>query len=221
MNILFEDEHIIIVNKAPGLPVQEGKNKSLKSLQALVENHIEELELKTVQLGLVHRIDQPTSGIVIFAKTPEALANLNQQFQDRKVKKTYWAVVEHKPSEETEVLTHWLKKDQRGNKSFYFPEEVKGSKKAILKYQFVKSSDRYHLLEIELQTGRHHQIRAQLSAIGCPIKGDIKYGAKRTNKDGSIHLHAHSMSIQHPVSGTLMTFEAEVPDEVLWQWFKA
>ena len=220
MNILFEDPHLIILNKAPGIPVQPGKGTSVKSLQEEVKAYLFEQHSEDVPVGLVHRIDQPTSGVVVFTKSSKALSALNRQFQERTVQKKYWVVTESKPDETQLTLVHWLRKEQRKNKSFYFPEEVKNSKKAILSYRFLRSSDRYHLLEVELETGRHHQIRAQLSAIGCPIKGDLKYGAKRSNKDGSIHLHAKTLEFKHPISGESIQFEAAVPEEVLWKYFE-
>lgn len=220
MDIIFEDEHLIVVNKAPGELAQADKAGGSSLVEKLKTHFREEGSAVDPFCGVVHRIDRPTSGVVIYAKSPESLEALNEQFRAQQNHKTYWAVVEKEPLEQKETLTHWLKKEEKQNKSFYFTEEVKGSKKAVLDYEVLAKSDRYFLLQIHLKTGRHHQIRSQLSAIGCPIKGDLKYGAKRSNKDGSIHLHARSLQFQHPISKKEMTFVAPVPSEVLWRFFE-
>ncbi len=165
-------------------------------------------------------MDRPTSGAVVFAKTSKALTRLNEQFKDRATKKTYWAVVEKEPKEKSGVLVHYLKKNEKQNKSYPSLTEIPGSKKASLEYKLIAKSDKYFLLEVELHTGRHHQIRVQLSTIGCIIKGDVKYGARRSNTDGSIHLHARYLELYHPTTKELIKITAPVPDEPLWKWFE-
>ena len=171
-------------------------------------------------LGTIHRLDRPTSGIVVYARTSKALSRMNKLFKDKEVKKTYWAVVESKPPKKEDELVHYLKKTEKQNKSYVVAADTAGAKKAELHYKWVTSSDRYHLLEVDLGTGRHHQIRAQLSHIGCIIKGDLKYGAKRSNKDGSIHLHARSILFVHPVSGEAIKITAPVPADPVWSFFE-
>lgn len=161
-------------------------------------------------------MDRPTSGIVIFAKTSKALPRLNKLFADKEAKKTYWAIVKNAPEKQQDTLTHWMKRNPKQNKSYANRKEVPDSKKAILDYRLIKKLDNYYLLEIDLKTGRHHQIRAQLTSIGCPIKGDLKYGFDRSNKDGSIHLHARSLSFIHPVKKELLEFTAPTPDDSVW-----
>jgi 23S rRNA pseudouridine1911/1915/1917 synthase len=170
-----------------------------------------------VYLGVVHRLDRPTSGVLLFSKTSKALSRLNKQFSQRETKKTYWAVVENKPSQKEAKLIHHLKRNHKQNKSYAYPKPIPDSKKAILNFKLMKSLNNYHLLQIDLETGRHHQIRAQLSDIGCTIKGDLKYGAKRSNPNGGIHLHAKTLQINHPVRKEIMTFEAPLPKDNLWQ----
>jgi 23S rRNA pseudouridine1911/1915/1917 synthase len=173
-----------------------------------------------VFVGLPHRLDRPVSGVVIFAKTGKALERLNNMFREGSVDKRYWAIVKEMPQETEKELTHWIVRNEKSNKSFAYDKEVKNSKKATLRYKMIASSRMYNLLEVELLTGRHHQIRCQLSAIGCPIKGDLKYGAKRSNPDGSISLHARSVEFIHPVSKQPIKVTAPVPDDPLWKSFE-
>lgn len=217
LQILFEDNHLIVVNKRPGDIVQGDKTGD-KPLSEIVKEH---LKLKyhkpgNVYLGVVHRLDRPTSGIVVFAKTSKALPRLNKLFSERKTKKTYWAVINKAPENKEDSLTHWLVRNPKQNKSYAHKKEVPNSKKALLDYTLVKKLDNYFLLEINLKTGRHHQIRAQLAAIGCIIKGDLKYGAPRSNKDGGIHLHSRSLSFEHPVKKELIEFLAPPPNDPIW-----
>ena len=170
--------------------------------------------------GVVHRLDRPVSGLVVFAKTSKALARLNNMFKDKEVKKTYWAIVADKPRNDEAVLEDYLVKNERQNKSYAHPNPVQGSKKAILDYRVIGKSDRYYLLEVHLHTGRHHQIRCQLANIGCPIRGDLKYGARRSNPDGGISLHARHIEFVHPVSHITVSVTAPVPDEGVWKAFK-
>ena len=167
-------------------------------------------------LGVVHRLDRPTSGAIVFARTSKALERLNKQFKDRVTKKTYWAITKEAPANSADTLVHWTVRNQKQNKSYAHKKETPESKKAILKYTTKKKLHNYTLLEIELETGRHHQIRAQLSAIGCPIKGDLKYGSARSNPNGSIHLHARSLEILHPVSKESICCVASLPKDSLW-----
>ncbi len=206
-----------MVNKRPSDIVQGDKTRDTP----LVEIVKKYLKIKynkpgNVYLGVVHRLDRPTSGIVVFAKTSKVLPRLNRLFAEGKTKKTYWAVVKNAPQESNGHLVHWLLRNSKQNKSYAHHKEVAGSKKAILDYQLIKKLDNYHLLEIDLKTGRHHQIRAQLAAIGCAIKGDLKYGAERSNKGGSIHLHARSLAFDHPVRKEEVNFIAPVPDDPTW-----
>ncbi len=216
--VLYEDNHLLIVNKRPGDIVQGDKTGD-KPLSEHAKDYIKKKYDKpgAVYLGVVHRIDRPVSGAVIFARTSKALTRMNEQFKNKKVSKTYWAVVRNRPEIESGTLRHFLRKMEKHNISKAHAKEVKGSKESTLEYTLIQSSDNYHLLEINPITGRHHQIRVQLSAMGCPIKGDIKYGDRRTNKDASIHLHARQVSFQHPVKKEPMTVKAPVPDEVLWK----
>lgn len=219
IDILFEDNHLIIVNKRPGDLVQGDKTGDAP-LSEIIKNFIKYRDQKpgNVFLGVVHRLDRPTSGIVVFAKTSKALSRLNKAFADKSPKKTYWALVKNKPSEETAELVHYLKRNAKQNKSYAHINEIPDSKVAVLRYQFIKSLANYHLLEIDLSTGRHHQIRSQLSKIGCPIKGDLKYGSDRSNPDGSIHLHARKLEISHPVTKELLHIIAPLPaNDTLWQ----
>lgn len=204
--ILFEDNHLIIVNKLPGELVQGDITGDIPLLEK-VREYIRLTYDKpgNVFTGLIHRLDRPTSGIVVFAKTSKALTRMNAVFEKRDVEKIYWAIVQGAPSLESSTLTHWLKKDRQKNKSFYYPKEIPGSKKAVLHYKVLKKLTHYSLLEVKLDTGRHHQIRVQLSAIGCPIKGDLKYGFARSNRDASICLHARSISFVHPVHKEKLT----------------
>ena len=170
-----------------------------------------------VYLGVVHRLDRPTSGVLVFAKTSKALARLNKLFFEGKTIKTYWAMTIQRPPKDEEHLTHWLVRNPKQNKSYAYDKEVGNSKKAILTYRLLKRLNRYHLLEIDLKTGRHHQIRAQLNKIGCIIKGDLKYGAPRSNKDGSIHLHARRLTFLHPIKQESITFLAPPPQDAVWE----
>ena len=187
-------------------------------LSEVVKEYIAEKYKKpgAVYLGVVHRLDRPTSGIVLFSKTSKALARLNKLFADRETEKIYWAIVKNPPPKSEDSLIHFLKRNPKQNKSYAHSKEVPDSKKAILHYKMIKKLDNYYLLEISLETGRHHQIRSQLAAIGCPIKGDLKYGFDRSNVDGSIHLHAKKLSLVHPVQKEKLTFEATTPNDPLW-----
>lgn len=215
--ILFEDNHLIIVNKRPGQLVQGDKTGD-EPLVDTLKAYIKEKYNKpgAVFLGVVHRLDRPTSGIVVFARTSKALERLNKRFKEREVKKTYWAVVKNPPPNDKDTLTHHLVRNEGKNKSFAFSRPEKNSKEARLTYTLLKKLDNYYLLEVELHTGRHHQIRAQLSAIGCPIKGDLKYGFDRSNKDGSIHLHARELQFLHPVAQETIHIIADPPIDPIW-----
>ncbi|PKP26400.1 MAG: RNA pseudouridine synthase [Bacteroidetes bacterium HGW-Bacteroidetes-2] len=217
LQILFEDNHLLIINKRSGDIVQGDKTGD-KPLSEVVKDYIAEKYNKpgAVYLGVVHRIDRPTSGIVVFAKTSKALARLNKLFSDRETKKTYWAIVKNEPPKKNDTLVHFLIRNSKQNKSYARAKEVPESKEAILEYAILKKLDNYFLLEIDLHTGRHHQIRAQLSAIGCPIKGDLKYNFDRSNLDGSIHLHARKLVFTHPVTKEILTIIANPPKEVIW-----
>ena len=212
--VIYKNNQLIAFNKPIAIPVQNDKTGD-KTLLDLAEIYTHS------KLNLIHRLDRPASGVVLFAKTKMALANINLQFQERKIKKTYLAVVKNLPEEKEGKLIHFLLKDQKKNTSYASIEEKPTSKKAELTYRHIASSDNYHLLEIELITGRHHQIRAQLSAINCPIKGDVKYGFRRSNKDRSIHLHAWKLGFKHPTSNDNVELIAPLPDEVIWQFFES
>ena len=218
LQILFEDNHLIIVNKRSGDIIQGDKTGDTP-LSEIVKEYIKEKYHKpgNVFLGVVHRLDRPTTGIVVFAKTSKALERFNKMLRNKTVSKTYWAVVKNKPAKETDTLIGFLKKNPKNNKSTSYPSEIEGSKKAILHYKLIKSLNNYHLLEVDLETGRHHQIRCQLSAIGSPIKGDLKYGFNRSNKDASIHLHARKIEFIHPVSKENISLIAPTPNEVIWK----
>jgi 23S rRNA pseudouridine1911/1915/1917 synthase len=216
--ILFEDNHLLVVNKKPGELVQGDKTGDEPLVEKL-KKYIKVTYNKPgdVFLGVVHRLDRPTSGVVVFAKTSKALSRLNDQFAKKETAKTYWAIVKNMPEPAQGTLTHFLKKTEANNTSKAYAKEVPGSKMAILHYKTLKKLSNYFLLEINLETGRHHQIRVQLANIGCPIKGDLKYGAKRSNQDGSISLHARKLKIMHPVLKTEMTFVAPLPEDPIWQ----
>lgn len=219
LQVLFEDNHIIAINKRPGDIVQGDKTGDTP-LSEIVKAYIKDKYDKpgNVYLGVPHRLDRPTSGIVLFAKTSKALPRLNKLFANKEAQKTYWAVVKNKPLKEKETLTHWLKRNPKQNKSVAHNKEIDGSKKASLTYMVSKKLDNYFLLEIDLHTGRHHQIRSQLAAIGCPIKGDLKYGFNRSNKDASIHLHARSLSFIHPVKKEPVNIVAPPPlEDAIWK----
>ncbi|MCF8278445.1 MAG: RluA family pseudouridine synthase [Flavobacteriales bacterium] len=220
IEILYEDNHLIAVNKPAGLLVQ-GDITGDETLADLVKAYIKTSKNKPgdVYLGIVHRLDRPVSGVVLFAKTSKALVRLNKMFAERETKKVYWAVVTRRPEEETGKLVHWLRKDQEANRSKAFNNEAKHTKYAELNYKMMRGSDRYTLLEVYPKTGRHHQIRVQLAKIGCTIKGDLKYGAPRNNEDASIHLHARRLELEHPVTKVALKIVANVPLENLWQEF--
>ena len=221
MKVLYEDNHIIIINKAAGEIVQGDKTGD-KSLCDTMKAYIKEKYAKpgNVFIGLPHRLDRPVSGIVVFAKTSKALERLNRMFSEGNVKKIYWALTKGIPVPAEAELESWILRNEKMNKSFSYPKEVKGSKHAVLHYRLAAASQNYNLIEVELKTGRHHQIRCQLSSIGCPIKGDLKYGAQRSNPDGSISLHARYIEFTHPVSKELIAVTAPLPDDRLWQSFE-
>ena len=219
MKVLYEDNHIIIVNKASGEIVQGDKTGD-KPLCDIVREWLKAKYDKpgNVFLGVVHRLDRPVTAAVLFAKTSKALSRLNKMFASHEnVRKTYWAIVGNRPPQESGTLTHGLTRNGQTNTARAYDREVPGSKKAILDYRIISSSDKYFLLEVTLHTGRHHQIRCQLSKIGCPIRGDLKYGAPRSNPDGSISLHARSLSLTHPVSMKPINVVAPVPDTNPWK----
>jgi len=221
LEILYEDNHLIAVNKS-GHDLVQGDSSGDEPLSDKVKEYIKQKYNKPgdVYLGIAHRLDRPVTGIVLFARTTKALTRLNKMFQDREVKKTYWAIVQELPEEDEATLRHFMLKDSEKNKSYAFPKMRKGAKEAVLSYKMISSSSRYHLLEIDLQTGRHHQIRAQLAKIGCPIRGDLKYGSPRSNPDGGISLHARSLQFIHPVKQEPVRIIAPVPDgDNLWREF--
>jgi 23S rRNA pseudouridine1911/1915/1917 synthase len=230
LNVLYEDNHIIVVNKRSGEIVQGDKTGDVP-LSDILKAYLKEKYNKpgNVYLGVVHRLDRPVTGVVLFAKTSKALPRLNKLFAEHeKVRKTYWAIVgkENDGSSKMEddgvwhTLTHWLTRNEKANTARAYDREVPNSKKAVLKYRFIAHSDRYRLVEVELMTGRHHQIRCQLAKMGCPIKGDLKYGAPRSNPDGSICLHARKLELEHPVTHELISITAPVPQNTLWQAFE-
>ena len=217
LQVLYEDNHVLAINKRAGDIVQGDKTGD-KPLSDVVKEYIKVKYNKpgNVYLGVVHRLDRPTTGIVLFSKTSKALPRLNRQFAEKKNKKTYWALVKNKPPKFQDKLVHWLKKNSKTNKSTAYKKEVEGSKKAILHYNIIKALNNYFLLAINLETGRHHQIRCQLASIGCPIKGDLKYGFDRSNKDGSISLHARQLEFVHPVKKEEVLIIAPLPDDTIW-----
>ncbi len=218
--VLYEDNHLIVINKLPGELVQ-GDETGDPTLADAVKLYLKETYGKqgNVYLGIPHRLDRPTSGIVVYAKTEKALIRLNELFRGSGVKKTYWAVVDKAPQQAEGTLVHYITRDAARNKSVAHPVERKGSKIAKLSYRLIGASKSYYLLEIDLHTGRHHQIRAQLAAIGLHIKGDLKYGAQRSNPDGGIHLHARQISFIHPVRKEPLTIVADPPHDVVWDSF--
>jgi 23S rRNA pseudouridine1911/1915/1917 synthase len=218
LQIIHEDNHIIVINKRVG-DIAQGDKTGDKPLSDVVKEYIKDKYNKPgeVYLGVVHRLDRPTTGIIVFAKTSKALTRLNESFKNRKTQKTYWAIVKKFPPKEKDTLIHFLKRNSKNNTSKAHTKEVPESKKASLDYSVIKKLDNYFALEINLHTGRHHQIRAQLAAIGCPIKGDLKYGFDRSNPDGGIHLHARKLVLTHPVTKEIVTFEAPVPNDVVWK----
>ena len=221
MQVIYEDNHIIVVAKHSGEIVQGDKSGD-RPLTEDVKAYLKEKYAKPglVFLGLVHRLDRPVSGLVVFARTSKALSRLNEMFRNGSIHKTYWALVQTPPPAEEGELIHWLTRNERQNKSYAYRNEVPGSKKAVLRYRVIGQTDRYTLLEIQLLTGRHHQIRCQLAAMGCPIRGDLKYGAPRSNPDGSISLLARSIEFVHPVSKEIICLEAPLPEDSLWQALK-
>ena len=218
MDVVYEDNHIIIVSKRSGEIVQGDKTGD-RTLADDVKAYIKEKYAKpgNVFLGVTHRLDRPVWGLVVFAKTSKSLSRLNDMFRNGEVHKTYWAICQNTPEQPEATLTHWLTRNEKQNKSYAYDKEVPSSKKAVLHYKVIGHSERYTLVEIELMTGRHHQIRCQLAKIGCPIKGDLKYGAKRSNPDGSISLLARMVEFVHPVSKEKIHAESDVPDDKLWR----
>jgi 23S rRNA pseudouridine1911/1915/1917 synthase len=222
MKVIYEDNHIIAINKTCSEIVQGDKTGD-SPLSETVKEYIKEKYKKpgNVFVGVTHRLDRPTSGVVLFARTSKALARLNDMFKGKdSIQKTYWAVVDKMPPKESDNLTHWLVRNTQQNKSYAYEKEVPDSQEAIMTYRLLGSSDKYHLLEIGLLTGRHHQIRAQLAAIGCKIKGDMKYSFPRSNPGGGIHLHARKIEFEHPVSKVMISITAKVPEEALWKYFE-
>jgi 23S rRNA pseudouridine1911/1915/1917 synthase len=218
LQILHEDNHLIVVNKRVGDIVQGDKTGD-KPLSDVVKEYIKDKYNKPgeVFLGVVHRLDRPTTGIVVFARTSKALTRMNELFSNRETEKTYWAVVKNKPPKQEDKLVHYIKRNEKNNTSKAHLKEVPESKMASLEYKIIKELDNYFGLEIQLHTGRHHQIRAQLAAIGSPIKGDLKYGFDRSNPDGGIHLHARKLIFIHPVTKEKITIVAPTPEEVIWK----
>ena len=221
MTVVYEDNHLIIVNKTASEIVQGDKTGDTP-LSETVKQYIKEKYAKpgSVFLGVVHRLDRPVSGLVVFAKTSKALARLNEMFRNSEVKKTYWAIVKQRPPQDEGELVNYLVRNEKQNKSYAYDKEVKNSKKAVLHYRLIGHSQNYFLLEVDLKTGRHHQIRCQLAKMGCPIKGDLKYGFARSNPDGSICLHAHRVKFVHPVSKELIDVTAPLPPGNLWNGFE-
>ncbi len=217
LQVLYEDNHLIVVNKRIGDIVQGDKTGD-KPLSEVVKEYIKEKYNKpgAVYLGVIHRLDRPTSGIIVFARTSKALSRLNESFKKREPQKTYWAIVKNCPPKESATLLHFLTRNPKNNTSKAHKNEVPNSKKSRLSYKVIKKLDNYYALEIELHTGRHHQIRTQLAAIGSPIKGDLKYGFNRSNPDGGIHLHAQKLILTHPVTKEILTFVASPPSDSIW-----
>lgn len=217
LDVLYEDNHIIAINKRVGDLVQGDKTGDAP-LPDIIKMYLKKKYNKpgNVYLGVVHRLDRPTTGIVIFAKTSKALERLNKMLRDKTINKTYWAVVKNKPKKSMDTLVNYLRKNPKNNKASVFNTETTDTKKAILHYKVIKSLDNYHLLEIDLETGRHHQIRSQLANINCPIKGDLKYGFNRSNKDAGIHLHARKIKFTHPVSKVAIELKAPTPKDPIW-----
>ena len=221
MTVVYEDNHIIVVNKTASEIVQADKTGDTP-LSETVKQYLKEKYQKpgNVFLGVTHRLDRTVSGLVIFAKTSKALTRLNEMFRTSEVKKTYWAVVKNAPKESEGELVHFLVRNEKQNKSYAYDKEVPNSKKAVLDYRLIGRSENYYLLEVDLKTGRHHQIRCQLAKMGCPIKGDLKYGSPRSNPDGSICLHARRVRFVHPVSKELIELKAPLPEGNLWKGFE-
>ena len=221
MKVVYEDNHIIVVNKTSSEIVQGDKTGDTP-LSDIVKQYLKEKYNKpgNVFIGVTHRLDRPVSGLVVFAKTSKALSRLNEMFKNSAVRKTYWAIVKNRPEKDEGELVHFLVRNEKQNKSYAYDREVPHSKKAILHYRVIGQSENYYLLEIDLKTGRHHQIRCQLAKMGCPIKGDLKYGFPRSNPDGSICLHARKVCFVHPVSKENIELEAPVPEGNLWNGFR-
>ncbi len=221
MTVVYEDNHIIIVNKTASEIVQGDKTGDTP-LSETVKQYLKEKYAKpgNVFIGVTHRLDRPVSGLVVFAKTSKALSRLNEMFKNSEVKKTYWAVVKNRPPQEEGELVHYMVRNEKQNKSYAYLTEKPGSKKAVLNYRLLASSQNYNLLEVDLKTGRHHQIRCQLAKMGCPIKGDLKYGFPRSNPDGGISLHARRISFIHPVSKERIEVEAPLPKDNVWRAFE-
>lgn len=219
LQVIYEDNHLIIVNKRAGDIVQGDKTGD-KPLSEVVKSYLKDKYNKpgNVYLGVVHRLDRPTTGIVMFAKTSKALPRLNRLFAEKEAQKIYWTIVKHKPPKTSDTLIHWLKKNPKNNKSTAYPSEITNGKKAVLHYKVLQQLEHYFLLEIELETGRHHQIRVQLASIGCPVKGDLKYGFDRSNADASIHLHSRKLKFVHPVSNEAISIVAPLPsNDSIWE----
>ena len=221
MTVVYEDNHIVVVNKTSSEIVQGNKTDDTP-LSEMVKQYLKEKYNKpgNVFIGVTHRLDRPVSGLVVFAKTSKALPRLNEMFRNGEVKKTYWAIVKECPKETEGELVHYLVRNEKQNKSYAYDKEVKNSKKAVLHYKLIGHSQNYYLLEVDLKTGRHHQIRCQLAKMGCPIKGDLKYGSPRSNPDGSICLHARTVQFVHPVSKEMIRLTAPVPEGNLWNGFE-
>lgn len=221
MEVVYEDNHIIVVNKTVSEIVQGDKTGDMP-LSETVKQYLKEKYAKpgNVFLGVVHRLDRPVSGLVMFAKTGKALERLNEMFRKGEVKKTYWVIVRQRPELEEAELVNYLVRNEKQNKSYAYDKEVKNAKKAVLHYRLIGCSQNYFLLEVDLKTGRHHQIRCQLAKMGCPIKGDLKYGFPRSNPDGGISLHARRVRFVHPVSKALIDLTAPLPDDGLWRCFE-
>ena len=221
MIVVYEDNHIIVVNKTSSEIVQGDKTGDTP-LSEMVKQYLKEKYNKpgNVFIGVTHRLDRPVSGLVVFAKTSKALPRLNEMFRNGEVKKIYWAIVKECPKETEGELVHYLVRNEKQNKSYAYDKEVKNSKKAVLHYKLIGHSQNYYLLEVDLKTGRHHQIRCQLAKMGCPIKGDLKYGFPRSNPDGSICLHARTVQFVHPVSKEMIQLTAPVPEGNLWNGFE-
>lgn len=223
LEVLYEDNHLIIINKPAGRLVQADETNDTP-ISEDVKDYIKEKYEKpgNVFIGTVHRIDRPVSGIVVFAKTSKALERMTALFRDKKIAKTYWAVVQNMPPSNSGTLKQFIKKNSEKHRSKIFTKEVEGSKYCELSYEVIGSSDKYHLLKVMPVTGRYHQIRAQLSFLGCPIKGDLKYFSPRSNADASIHLHARSISFIHPIKNIPLEITAPTPaHDALWQYFEA
>jgi 23S rRNA pseudouridine1911/1915/1917 synthase len=220
MEVLYEDNHLIAVNKSCSEIVQ-GDRTGDTPLPEIVKQWLKEKYNKpgNVFIGVTHRLDRPVSGLVIFAKTSKALARMNEMFRQGEIKKTYWAIVKNRPLQLEGELIHYLVRNEKQNKSYAYDSEKPNSQKAVLSYKLIDQSDNYYLLEVDLKTGRHHQIRCQLAKMGCPIKGDLKYGFDRSNSDGGINLHSRKVSFIHPVSKKTIEITAPVPDDKLWKHY--